>query len=391
MLYEHRICRPIDGHTHGREMGKPRPEVTIDQIVRRIQHEKLHDELTMQSLWRDVRWYRETEFSTTGLLPRIIGQIADFHQAAVMMPNLSDAILTAKQALDYQAVILVEADNKNFRPLMVIQITESTTPEMIFEAWAAGIRFAKIYPKSVTNNSANGVSYLGYFNLRAVFEAMQQCGMALLIHGEHPDPDIYTLDREVKFLEQIMPWIVKNFPRLKIVLEHISTKVGVEYVASAPKNVRGSLTTHLNFITTNDILGHKNHTHSYCRPPAQRKEDQRVLRDATLGLIAPGKFYSGTDNANHAAEDKENADGSPGCSMPGEVYLALQVQMFDEAGRLAHHEPFTSTIFSEFHEVERQKEELSFERSRWVVPKHYNGLVPFWTGQPIDWQIAKQR
>ena len=300
---------------------------------------------------------------------------------ALVMPNTNPPILDAGNVRRYRNNILKASHPYSFEPLMTIQIVEGTRPGTVFEAKEAGAVAGKVYPRGMTTNSENGV--LNYRAIYPALEAMQKCGMRACFHGESPDPDVFCLDRETRFLK-ILKEIAHVFPGLKIVLEHVTTAKAVECVTELPGNVAATITVHHLFLTLDDVVGGKLHPHHFCKPVAKRPEDRAALREAAMS--GNPKFFFGSDSAPHLRQDKECASGCAGVfTVP--VALSLLVEFFERYGTLNRLEDFCSSFGADFYGVPRSQETIRLVRDKWVVPQTYNGIVPFRAGEEIAWRV----
>jgi dihydroorotase len=303
---------------------------------------------------------------------------------ALVMPNTLPAILTADDVVAYRKSIVQHVPKGvNFEPLMTFKVTASTKPEDIVELKSAGAVAGKLYPEGVTTNSADGVRDLK--ELYAVYSAMQDAGLVLCLHGEKPG--VFSLDRESAFLETLQQ-LVADFPKLRIVLEHATTKEAVELVAALPSTVSATLTVHHLFITLDDVIGDKLNPHLFCKPIAKRESDRLALVNAAIS--GNPKFFLGTDSAPHAIESKECACGAAGVySAP--VVLPALAQLFEKHSALNKLESFVSEFGSRFYGLSLNKEFLLLEKHKWTVPSEYGGVVPFMAGQELSWAIQQSR
>jgi dihydroorotase len=319
---------------------------------------------------------------------KILDSVAIFtakqFKRATIMPNTNPPILTAEDAIGYRREITEccwDDDWKDFEPLMTIQITDNTTPAMIIEAKKAGVIAGKVYPQGVTTNSQNGVS--NFYNIIGVMREMQKQGMLLLLHGESPNPDIFCLDREKNFLSTPAN-IAKEFPNLKIVLEHITTKEAVETVTRL-NNVAATITVHHLLLTLDDVVGGLISPHNFCKPIAKRPEDKKSLLEAAISENP--KFFYGGDSAPHMKEKKECSQGCAGV-FNAPVALPLLVQIFEEQNALDRLENFIAKFGANFYGLPQNSETIELVKKDWTVPNEYNGIVPFMAGQTLRWQIA---
>lgn len=295
----------------------------------------------------------------------------------LVMPNTVPAITNGDEANQYRQWL--RERGADFEMLMTAKITGSTTPDDVFSAAEAGCVALKQYPMGVTTNSDDGVT-----DPRAmypVYEALQSRDMVLSLHGEVPG--VFVLDAEAAFLSALQE-ISANFPKLRIVLEHITTKAAAEMVASMGDNVAATITDHHLDITLQDVVGTRIQPHHFCMPVAKRPEDKQALIDA----VASGnpKFFSGTDTAPHKVEDKESACGCAGIfNAPYHMqFLATLFEGLDMLDRLA---PFTSKFGADFYGLAQNTDELVLVREPFEVPARFGPMVPFKAGQVLNWQI----
>ena len=307
---------------------------------------------------------------------------------AIIMPNLVPPVTDAAAATAYRDRILAAAKGTNFEPLMVLYLTESTTPETIREAKAAGVVAAKLYPAGATTNSASGVTDIR--NIYPVLEAMAECGMLLLVHGEVTDADIDIFDREKVFLDRVLAPTLNDFPTLKVVLEHITTADSAEFVR---RHTGGNLAATL---TPQHLMYNRNHMlvggirpHLYCLPILKRNKHQEALREA----VASGdpRFFLGTDSAPHARDKKEAACGCAGCySAYGAI--GLYAEIFEELGILDKLEAFTSFNGADFYGLPRNTDTITLVRDPWTMPEQLpladGTIVPLKAGETVHWRMA---
>lgn len=307
---------------------------------------------------------------------------------AIIMPNLVPPVTDASAAMAYRDRILAAARGTDFQPLMTLYLTESTTAETIREAKAAGVVAAKLYPAGATTNSASGVTDIR--NIYPVLEAMADCGMLLLVHGEVTDSDIDIFDREKVFLERVLAPTLAEFPSLRVVLEHITTADSAEFVRSHQGNNLGAT------LTPQHLMYNRNHMlvggirpHLYCLPILKRNKHQEALRDA----VASGdpRFFLGTDSAPHAKDKKEAACGCAGCySAYGAI--GLYADIFEELGILDKLEAFASFNGADFYGLPRNTDTVTLVREPWTMPENLplagGGIVPLKAGETVNWRLA---
>jgi dihydroorotase len=262
---------------------------------------------------------------------------------------------------------------------MTIKLLDRTTPQIVREAKLAGAVAGKLYPAGVTTNSDDGVRYIQ--SLYDTFEVMQEVGMVLSLHGEAPEA--FCLDREEAFLG-ILKDIAKTFPRLRIVLEHVTTNAAVETVQALPETVAATITAHHLVLTLDDVVGGKINPHNFCKPLAKRPADRSALIEAAFSYSP--KFFFGTDSAPHIRETKECAAGCAGC-FTAPLALELLAHVADEHGlSLEGIQGFTSEYGAQFYGLPLNEGMVTFVREPWTVPDVLDGVVPFWAGQTLNWR-----
>lgn len=316
-----------------------------------------------------------------------VRDVSRYMGRAIIMPNLVPPATTTEIALRYRDRIMAEKPQHNFEPLMVLYLTNSTTVDEIKQAKATGkIVAAKLYPAGATTNSDSGVTSIE--DMYPVFEAMAEEGMLLLIHGEVTDSSIDIFDREKVFIETKLKKIVDNFPQLKIVLEHITTKDAAEFVASAGDNIAATITAHHLLYNRNHMLAGGIRPHYYCLPILKRNTHQEALiKAATSGSK---KFFLGTDSAPHLKDKKEASCGCAG-SYTAHAALELYAEAFEAAGALDKLEAFASHNGPDFYGLPRNEETVTLVKSPWQVPESYplgdDVVVPIRAGDTIEWQV----
>ncbi|MBW7472399.1 dihydroorotase [Marinobacter sp. M216] len=307
---------------------------------------------------------------------------------AIIMPNLVPPVTTTADALAYRDRILDAAKGTEFQPLMTLYLTESTTAETVRDAKAAGVVAAKLYPAGATTNSASGVKDIR--NIYPVLEAMAECGMLLLVHGEVTDADIDIFDREKVFLERVLAPTMDDFPNLKVVLEHITTADSAKFVQQyAGNNLAATLTPQHLMYNRNHMLVGGIRPHLYCLPILKRNRHQQALRDA----VASGnpRFFLGTDSAPHAKDRKEAACGCAGCySAYGAI--GLYAEIFEELGILDKLEAFASVNGADFYGLPRNTDTITLVRDPWTMPEQLpladGNIVPLKAGETVNWRLA---
>ncbi|MCO7190867.1 MULTISPECIES: dihydroorotase [unclassified Pseudoalteromonas] len=319
-----------------------------------------------------------------------VRDISRYMGRAIIMPNLVPPATCTQSALAYRERILAAQPKAQFEPLMVLYLTDNTSAEEIRAAKASGhIVAAKLYPAGATTNSDSGVTDVE--NIYPILEVMQEVGMLLLVHGEVTDSSIDIFDREKVFIDTKLKKVVDAFPKLKIVLEHITTQDAVEFVESAPDNVAATITAHHLLYNRNHMLAGGIRPHYYCLPILKRNTHQQaLLRAATSGSK---KFFLGTDSAPHAKDKKEAACGCAG-AYTAHAAIELYAEAFEEAGSLDKLEGFASHFGPDFYGLPRNTDTITLEKTSWQVPESYplgdTQVVPIKAGTSVDWQVVAE-
>ncbi|MEQ9242917.1 dihydroorotase [Roseovarius indicus] len=273
------------------------------------------------------------------MLAAVCPESARHFARAIIMPNLVPPVVTGAEASAYRERILAaRPEGSTFTPLMTLYLTEDTDPSDVVKAHADGIVTAvKLYPAGATTNSASGVR--DFDRIRPVFEAMAEAGIPLCVHGEVTDPEIDIFDREAVFIDRVLDPIRRATPGLKVVMEHITTGNGVDYVLSNDTNLGATITTHHLIINRNHLLVGGIRPHYYCLPVAKREEHRLALRSAATS--GDPRFFLGTDSAPHVDAAKETGCGCAGCFTATNT-LPLLAHVFEEDGALDRLEGFAS-------------------------------------------------
>ena len=302
---------------------------------------------------------------------------------AIVMPNLSPPVTSMAAASAYRARI-VAAAGADFTPLMTCYLTDDASADELARGHAEGVWVAaKLYPANATTNSAHGVTNLR--NLWPALERMQAIGMPLLVHGEVTDPEVDIFDREAVFIERVLGGLVRDFPALKIVLEHITTAEAAQFVADAPATVAATITPQHLHLNRNALFAGGLRPHAYCLPVVKREKHRLAVRAAAVSGSA--KFFLGTDSAPHSVEAKE---ASCGCAGIFNAPFALEsyAMVFDEEGALDRFEGFASEHGPRFYGLPLNEGRVTLERAEVAVPERVAGLVPFHGGATIGWRLA---
>ncbi|MGR3546759.1 MAG: dihydroorotase [Roseovarius sp.] len=273
------------------------------------------------------------------MLRAVLPETARHFARAIVMPNLVPPVVTGQDAAAYRARILAAMPaGADFTPLMTLYLTEETDPEDVAAAHASGLVSAvKLYPAGATTNSASGVR--DFDKVRAVLEKMAEIGLPLCVHGEVTDPSVDIFDREAVFIDRVLDPVRRATPGLRVVMEHITTSNGVDYVRAHERDLGATITTHHLVINRNHILVGGIKPHYYCLPVAKREEHRLALRAAATSGDA--RFFLGTDSAPHIDPLKENACGCAGCFTATNT-MSILAHVFEEEGALARLEAFTS-------------------------------------------------
>ena len=322
------------------------------------------------------------------LMASVAGATARQFARAIVMPNLKPPVTTVAMAKAYRARIVAALPKKAaFEPLMTLYLTDDTPGAEIEKAKAAGfVKAVKYYPAGATTHSDSGVTDLRKCD--AVLEAMQGAGMPLLIHGEVTDPDIDVFDREAVFLDRTLGGLVKRFPKLKIVVEHITTHEAAVFVERAPENVAATITPQHLLMNRNAIFSGGIRPHHYCLPVLKRESHRRALVKAAIS--GNPKYFLGTDTAPHARNTKETDSGCAGI-YSAHAALELYAEAFEAADALDRLEAFASHFGADFYGLPRNKSKVTLDKSSWVVPGEYpfggETVVPLRAGQKIAWRL----
>ncbi len=301
------------------------------------------------------------------LLKKLVPETSKLFNRAVVMPNLIDPIVNTKQALSYKNNILKYSNNnKNFKPLITFYLNDEIKIEELISAFENKIIFAvKLYPSGATTNSSKGVKNI--LNMYPVFEKMSKHGIPLLIHGEVNDKKVDIFDREKVFIQKFLSNICKNFPSLKITLEHITTKYAVEFINNSSNDIKASITPHHLILNRTDMLEHKIKPHYYCLPILKGENDRKALLDAAFNENR--KFFMGTDSAPHYIENKESECG---CAGVFNTINSVQMltQLFENNGMLNKLEDFISKNGALHYNKKINKETITLKKQSKKI--HFN-------------------
>jgi dihydroorotase len=308
---------------------------------------------------------------------------------AIVMPNLKPPVRTVAEAAAYRERILAALPSgMKFEPLMTLYLTDNTTPEEIAKARASGfVHAVKYYPAGATTNSDFGVTAVD--KAYPALEAMAEHGLPLLVHGEVTDPEVDVFDREAVFIERVLVPVLKRFPKLKLVLEHTTTRDGIEFVKAQPANVAATLTAHHLLYNRNAMFKGGIRPHYYCLPVLKRETHRQALVEAAIS--GSPKFFLGTDSAPHGKTTKECACGCAGM-YTAHAGIELYAEVFEAAGALDRLEAFASFHGPDFYDLPRNAEQITLKKQAWSgpdgIPFGTDSLVPLRAGEPIAWQLV---
>ena len=326
------------------------------------------------------------------VLRDVIKHTASQFERAIIMPNLKPPVTTAEMAAAYKKRILAALPvGSSFTPLMVLYLTDNTSADVVKKAHQDGVAGFKLYPAGATTNSDAGVTDIK--KCAKALEAMEACGMPLLIHGEVTHADVDVFDREAVFIDQVLEPLRNRHPGLKIVFEHITTKQAAKYVESADTQrfsaIAATITPQHLLYNRNAIFSGGMRPHYYCLPILKREEHrQELVRVATSGNP---RFFLGTDSAPHYKGAKENACGCAGCYTAWHA-MPLYAEVFDQANALDRLEAFASHFGPDFYHLPRNTGKLVLQRQTQLIPDEFpvgdSTVVPLRAGENLAWTIV---
>lgn len=323
------------------------------------------------------------------VLPHTVTDVARVFSRAIIMPNLVPPVRDGDQAQAYRARIeAARPAGSQFEPLMVLYLTNQTSPEIIRAAYGNRQAIAaKLYPAGATTNSGSGVTALEH--IYPALEAMAEVGMPLLVHGEVTHAEVDIFDREKAFIDQQLIKLVERFPTLKVVFEHITTADAAQFVQGASDRIGATITAHHLLYNRNHLLAGGVRPHFYCLPILKRQRHQQALCDAVVS--GSSKFFLGTDSAPHARHAKEAACGCAGCYT---AYAAIELyaEAFDSLGVLDKLEAFASFNGPDYYGLPRNTDSITLIRESWTAPDQLpfgeQLVVPLRAGETIHWRVA---
>ncbi len=326
------------------------------------------------------------------MLSRTVRDTAERFGRAIVMPNLDPPVVTTAQALGYHERILEALPPEvSFEPLMTLYLTDGTPAAEIRAAKASGkVHGVKWYPAGATTNSARGVTDIR--RCESALAAMAEHELPLLIHGEVTDPAVDFFDRERIFIERELRPLLERYPRLRVVLEHITTRQAVEFVAQAPSRVAATITAHHLLLNRNALFSGGLRPHHYCLPVLKREEHRQAL----LAAASSGdpKFFLGTDSAPHPKQAKESACGCAGI-YSAHAAIELYAEAFDQVGAIERLEAFASFHGADFYRLPRNTNTLLLERESCSVPAQIgdgdDAFIPLRAGESLKWRLASDQ
>ncbi len=323
------------------------------------------------------------------VLTDTVADMARYFGRAIIMPNLTPPVSNTDQALAYyDRITAATPANSRFKPLMTLYLTDQTTPEEIHRAKASQrVQAVKLYPAGATTNSASGVTDPA--KLDAVYAALQETGMPLLVHGEVTDNRIDIFDREAAFIDRHLKNITQRFSELKVVMEHITTADAAAFVTESNRNVAATITPQHLLYNRNDLLVGGIKPHLYCLPILKRNTHQDALIHAATSGSA--KFFLGTDSAPHARNAKESACGCAGCYSATSA-IELYAEAFEQAGALDKLEGFSSHHGPDFYGLARNSDTIILEKHAWTQHESLKfgtqTITPLRAGETIAWRVV---
>ncbi len=345
-----------------------------------------HGTMTALTLRRPDDWHLHLRDGEA--MASVVGATAAQFARAIVMPNLKPPVTTVAQALAYRQRILAALPaGSRFEPLMTLYLTDTTDPAAIVDgARDRTVSAVKLYPAGATTNSDAGVTDLR--RCTRVFEAMQACGMPLLVHGEVTDPEVDVFDREAVFIDRVLEPLRRDFPALRIVFEHITTREAAQYVAAAGDGIGATITAHHLLYNRNAIFRGGLRPHWYCLPVLKRESHREALVAAAVG--GDPRFFLGTDSAPHPARLKEHAAACAGCYTAPHA-LELYATAFERAGALDRLQGFAADHGADFYRLPRNTGTIVLERHRWTVPDALpfagDSIVPLAGGETLEWRL----
>jgi dihydroorotase len=334
------------------------------------------------TITRPDDWH--THVRNGAVLKTVLPHTARQFARAIIMPNLKPPVTTVTQALGYREEILQAVpENLNFTPLMTLYLTAATTVEDIKAAADCEHVYAfKLYPAGATTNSDAGVADIA--TIYPLLATMEKHDLPLLLHGEVTDETCDIFDRERVFIDRHLTAITRDFPHLRVVLEHVTTSEAVQFVIAASDNVAATITPQHLLFNRNAMLAGGIRPHYYCLPILKRETHRQAL--VTAATSGNAKFFLGTDSAPHLSNLKENACGCAGCYSAFGA-LELYAEVFEQADALDKLEGFASFYGADFYRLPRNTDTVTLEKSTWTVPSAYSDITPLKAGENLSWKL----
>jgi dihydroorotase len=360
------------------------PEVTREKEECPMDEKPIRLEMT-----RPDDWHLHLRDGPT--MRNVLPHTAQRFGRAIIMPNLKPPVTTVAEALAYRERILAALPpGSDFEPLMTLYLTEETSPDEIRRAAEeSGVAALKLYPAGATTNSGAGVKSLE--GIYPVLEAMERHDVPLLVHGEVTDPDVDIFDREAVFIDRHFIPLVKRFPTLRIVLEHVTTKQGVQFVQDSGPRIAATITAHHLLHNRNSLLVGGLRPHFFCLPVLKREEHRKALLEAATS--GSPKFFLGTDSAPHPRNQKESACGCAGC-YTAHAAIELYAEAFERSGHKEWPkllELFASVNGPRFYGLPPNEETITLDRREWTVPDSYpfgdSVVIPLRAGESLCWKL----
>lgn len=324
------------------------------------------------------------------LMQSVLPDTARQFARAIVMPNLKPPVTTVEQALAYRARIMAALPaGMTFEPLMTLFLTDNTTAQEIRTAKQSRVVHAvKYYPAGATTNSDSGVTDMR--KTYTALEEMQRCDLPLLVHGEVTDPAVDVFDRESVFIDRVLQPLLRDFPGLRVVFEHITTTGAAQFVAGAADNIAATITAHHLLYNRNAMFSGGIRPHYYCLPVLKRETHRTALVAAATS--GNKKFFLGTDSAPHAQSAKETACGCAGI-YTAHAAIELYAEVFEHANALDKLEGFASFYGADFYQLPRNTQRITLRKEQWPVPASLgfgeHRLVPLRAGETVGWLLEK--
>ena len=325
-------------------------------------------------------------------LRRVVPDSAQRFARAIIMPNLQPPITTTELARLYRNRILEAVPSRlRFQPLMTLFLTDNTPPSEIALAKSSGfVQGVKWYPANATTNAEHGVRDINLCS--QALEAMEEHGLPLLVHAETTDHGVDVFDREAVFIDQDLAPVIKRFPGLRVVLEHVTTHQAVQFVRDASNLVGATITVHHLLLNRNALFDGGLRPHHYCRPVLKREQHRLALVEAATG--GHPRFFLGTDSAPHRRRDKESACGCAGI-YTAHAAIELYAEVFEQAHALDRLEAFASFHGADFYGMPRNTERITLVKNPWRVASSIliddDVLIPFRANDIIPWHHYQEK